>query len=328
MYKKHVLENGLTIIGEEIPYVKSISLGVWINAGSRIEDEEISGVSHFIEHMLFKGTRNRTSKQIASEIDNLGGQINAFTSKECTCYYVKLLDSHIDIGIDVLSDMILNSKFNEDDLDKERSVIIEELKMYEDSPEDLAYDLLTENIYKNDPLGMNIIGTEESLNRLNREKLLDYFNKYYVPNNSVIAISVSYTHLLGRNYKLSGEVIHSKKLGRTIGFPTANISINKNMIIPKVGIYATKVYVNGKIYYGATNIGYNPTVNGDNLSIETNILNFDEDIYGKVITIEFLERIRDEKKFNGIEELKSQLQKDTNYVCKKYICKREKVMIQ
>ena len=189
MYKKHVLENGLTIIGEEIPYVKSISLGVWINAGSRIEDEEISGVSHFIEHMLFKGTRNRISKQIASEIDNLGGQINAFTSKECTCYYVKLLDSHIDIGIDVLSDMILNSKFNEDDLDKERSVIIEELKMYEDSPEDLAYDLLTENIYKNDPLGMNIIGTEESLNRLNREKLLDYFNKYYVPNNSVIAIS-------------------------------------------------------------------------------------------------------------------------------------------
>lgn len=133
---------------------------------------------------------------------------------------------------------------------------------------------------------------------------------------------------LGRNYKLSGEVIHSKKLGRTIGFPTANISINENMIIPKVGIYATKVYVNGKIYYGATNIGYNPTVNGDNLSIETNILNFDEDIYGKVITIEFLERIRDEKKFNGIEELKSQLQKDTNYVCKKYICKREKVMIQ
>ena len=189
MYKKHVLENGLTIIGEEIPYVKSISLGVWINAGSRIENENISGVSHFIEHMLFKGTTNRTSKQLASEIDNLGGQINAFTSKECTCYYVKLLDSHIDIGIDVLSDMILNSKFNEDDLDKERSVIIEELKMYEDSPEDLAYDLLTENIYMNDPLGMNIIGTEASLKRLNRENLLDYFNKYYVPNNSVISIS-------------------------------------------------------------------------------------------------------------------------------------------
>ena len=189
MYKKHVLENGLTIIGEEIPYVKSISLGVWINVGSRIENEEISGVSHFIEHMLFKGTENRTSKQIASEIDNLGGQINAFTSKECTCYYVKLLDSHIDIGIDILSDMILNSKFNEEDINKERSVIIEELKMYEDSPEDLAYDLLTENIYAGDSLGMNIIGTEESLNKLGKNEILNYFEKYYVPNNAVIAIS-------------------------------------------------------------------------------------------------------------------------------------------
>ena len=133
---------------------------------------------------------------------------------------------------------------------------------------------------------------------------------------------------LGRNYKLSGEVIHSKKLGRTIGFPTANISINEDMIVPKVGIYATKVYINGEIYYGATNVGYNPTVNGDKLSIETNILEFNDDIYGNVITIEFLERIRDEKKFNGIEELKMQLQKDTRYVYKKYICKREKTMIQ
>ena len=132
---------------------------------------------------------------------------------------------------------------------------------------------------------------------------------------------------LGRNYKLSGEVIHAKKLGRTIGFPTANISINKDMVIPKVGIYATKVYVNGQTYYGATNVGYNPTVNGEGLSIETNILEFNEDIYGKVITIEFLERIRDEKKFNGIEELKKQLQKDTNFVYKKYICKSNKVMI-
>lgn len=133
---------------------------------------------------------------------------------------------------------------------------------------------------------------------------------------------------LGRNYQLSGEVIHSKKLGRTIGFPTANIRINENMIVPKVGIYVTKVYIDKYVYYGATNIGYNPTVNGNTLSIETNILEFDEDIYGKVITIEFLERIRDEKKFSGIEELKQQLQKDTNYVYKKYICKKNKVMIK
>ena len=133
---------------------------------------------------------------------------------------------------------------------------------------------------------------------------------------------------LGRNYTLSGEVVHARKIGRTIGFPTANIRIDENMVIPKVGIYATKVYIDNKIYYGATNIGYNPTVNGTNLSIETNILEFDDDIYGKNITIEFLQRIRDEKKFNGIEELKNQLQKDTKYVYEKYICKSKKLMIQ
>ena len=172
MYKVKTLENGLTIIGEEIPYVKSISFGVWINAGSRIEDAKVSGVSHFIEHMLFKGTNKRTSKEIASEIDNLGGQINAFTSKECTCYYVKLLDEHIEIGLDILSDMILNSKFDEVDIDKERSVILEELKMYEDSPEDLAYDMLLEHIYAGDGLGMNILGTRESLKNIGKKELL------------------------------------------------------------------------------------------------------------------------------------------------------------
>lgn len=189
MYKTHTLSNGLTIIGEEIPYLKSITLGIWVNAGSRIENEELGGISHFIEHMLFKGTKNRTSKEIASTIDNLGGQINAFTSKECTCYYVKLLDEHIDIGIDILSDMFLNPLFDEKDIDKERQVIIEELKMYEDSPEDLVYDLLMEGIYKTDALGMNIIGTEESLYNMNRNTIKDYFNKYYVASNSVISIS-------------------------------------------------------------------------------------------------------------------------------------------
>ena len=188
MYKCQTLENGLTIIGEEIPYLKSISLGIWVKAGSIIETKENSGVSHFIEHMLFKGTKNRSSKELAREIDNLGGILNAFTSKECTCFYVKLLDEHIDIGIDVLSDMILNSRFDELDIKKEKSVILEELKMYEDSPDDLVYDLLLENIYKDHSLGMNILGDRQSLKNLKRESILDYYNKYYVPNNSVISI--------------------------------------------------------------------------------------------------------------------------------------------
>ncbi len=133
---------------------------------------------------------------------------------------------------------------------------------------------------------------------------------------------------LGYDYELSGEVIHARKLGRTIGFPTANMKINEEVVIPKGGIYATKVYIDNEIFYGATNIGYNPTVNGQTLSIETNILNFDRDIYGKIIKLEFLERIRNEKKFSSIEELKNQLQKDTSYIYKKYICKNIEYMIR
>lgn len=204
MYKIHTLSNGLTIIGEEIPYLKSITLGIWVNAGSRIEEENNAGISHFIEHMLFKGTKNRTSKELASTIDNLGGQINAFTSKECTCFYVKLLDEHISIGVDVLSDMILNSLFDSEEIDKERQVILEELKMYEDSPEDLSYDLLTENIYKTDGLGMNIIGTKESLYNINRENILEYFNKYYVASNCVISMSGNF------NFEEMIELIEDK----------------------------------------------------------------------------------------------------------------------
>ena len=133
---------------------------------------------------------------------------------------------------------------------------------------------------------------------------------------------------LGYDYELSGEVIHARKLGRTIGFPTANMKINEELVIPKGGIYATKVFIDDEIFYGATNIGYNPTVNGQGLSIETNILDFNRDIYGKIIKLQFLERIRDEKKFSSIEELKNQLQKDTSYIYKKYICKNIEYMIR
>lgn len=126
---------------------------------------------------------------------------------------------------------------------------------------------------------------------------------------------------LGRNYAIEGTVIHAKQLGRTLGFPTANLKLQENLIVPKRGIYATKVYIGNEVYVGATNIGYNPTVNGEKMSVETNILQFDKDIYGKTIKLEFLERIRDEKKFKDLNELKIQLKMDTNYIYKKYICK-------
>lgn len=128
---------------------------------------------------------------------------------------------------------------------------------------------------------------------------------------------------LGRNYKLEGCVIHSKQFGRTMGFPTANINLKNNMLVPKRGIYASLVYVGDEIYFGATNVGYNPTVNGKSLSIETNILDFDRDIYGENIVVEFLERIRDERKFNSIDELKNQLSNDINYVYENYVCKNK-----
>lgn len=188
MYKTKKLNNGLTIIAEEIPYLKSISMGIWFRSGIKTEENYIDGVSHFIEHMMFKGTKNRTSKQLVAEIENLGGVINAFTGRECTCYYVRLLDEHLNIGIDILSDMILNSKFDEKDIEREKSVIIEELKMYEDSPEDLTYDILLEKVYNNKGIGKNILGGKESIKSMNRDAILDYFEKFYVPENAVLSI--------------------------------------------------------------------------------------------------------------------------------------------
>ena len=168
MYKTKKLKNGLTIIAEEIPYFKSISMGIWFRAGIKTEENYIDGVSHFIEHMMFKGTKNRTSKQLVAEIENLGGVINAFTGRECTCYYVRLLDEH--------------------DIEREKSVITEELKMYEDSPEDLTYDILLEKVYDNKGIGKNILGSKESIKSMNKESILEYFEKFYVPENAVLSI--------------------------------------------------------------------------------------------------------------------------------------------
>ncbi|SES68707.1 Predicted Zn-dependent peptidase [Natronincola peptidivorans] len=189
MYKRYTLDNGLRIVTEHIPFVKSISIGVWIETGSKHETSENNGISHFIEHMLFKGTTTKTAKEIAETIDGIGGQINAFTSKECTCYYTKVLDSHYELAIDLLADMLFNSKFDKDDMQKEKSVIYEEISMYEDSPEDLVHDLLYQSIFKNSALGLPILGINESLNKINRDSIIEHMNKYYVPNNAVISVA-------------------------------------------------------------------------------------------------------------------------------------------
>jgi predicted Zn-dependent peptidase len=189
MINKYTLDNGMRIVTEKIDYVRSASIGIWVKVGSNNEDHETNGLSHFIEHMLFKGTENRKANKIAEDIDNLGGQINAFTSKECTCFYVKVLDENINDAVDILSDMFFNSLFQQEEIEKEISVVIEEIKMYEDSPEDVVHDKLTEIVFDKSPMAYNILGTEKNLKTFNTKKVIDYMRKNYSPYNTVIAIA-------------------------------------------------------------------------------------------------------------------------------------------
>ncbi|HOP86204.1 MAG TPA: pitrilysin family protein [Syntrophorhabdaceae bacterium] len=194
MYRKTVLQNGLTIVTESIPYFSSISIGLWWKTGSRYEDASTNGISHFIEHMLFKGTDKRTAYDIAREIDAIGGTINAFTGKEYTCLFAKVLKKDMDIAIDVLSDMYKNSLFKEDDMDREKYVIAQEIKMVEDNPEEYIFDLFNASYFNNHPLGMTILGTHENIERFSRDNLIEHFKRYYNPKRLVITATGRVDH--------------------------------------------------------------------------------------------------------------------------------------
>lgn len=183
------LDNGLRIVYEDIPFVRSVAFGIWVKNGSRHEDESTNGISHFIEHMLFKGTGKRSAKEVADAMDEIGGQVNAYTSKEHTCYYTRTLDSHFDIALDVLSDMFFNSKFDSDDIKKECNVILEEISMYEDTPEDVVHDLLQSAVYKNSSLGLSILGTEQSIKSFDQACFKEYMDLHYTPQNTVISVA-------------------------------------------------------------------------------------------------------------------------------------------
>jgi predicted Zn-dependent peptidase len=186
------LDCGVRIVMEEIPYVQSVSVGIWVKAGSVDESAKTSGISHFIEHMLFKGTDNRSAKKIAEDVDKIGGQINAFTGKEATCYYLKTLASNIDKAADILVDMFINSKFDEEEMEKEKRVVCEEIKMIEDSPEDDAHDIISELIFKGNPLAKSIIGTPKSLEGITRNMIKKYIADEYTRDNLVISICGSF----------------------------------------------------------------------------------------------------------------------------------------
>jgi predicted Zn-dependent peptidase len=189
MYEKVYLNNGICVVYEKIDYFKSVSVGIWFKAGSMYEEKNENGLSHFIEHMLFKGTTSRTAKMIAQEIDAVGGQLNAFTGKDCTCYYCSVISEHIDLAFNILSDMILHSVFSQPEIDREKGVISEEISMYADSPEDVVYDLFAEKVFSSHPLGQPVLGNQYNIQSFDRQRILDFFYKYYAPSNMVISIA-------------------------------------------------------------------------------------------------------------------------------------------
>lgn len=190
MYKTYELSNGMRVVCEYIDYVHSVSVGVFVKNGSRHEKDDERGISHFIEHMLFKGTEGRSALRLAEEIDAVGGSINAYTTKEYTCYYARMLAENVDTAVDVLADMLQNSKLSDKDIELEKNVVYEEIAMYEDSPEDLVHEMLMEAAWGSESsLGASTLGSRETLEKFDSRKLREYMQKMYTPQNCVIAVA-------------------------------------------------------------------------------------------------------------------------------------------
>lgn len=216
MIKKYTCQNGVRVVLENIPTVRSVAIGVWIGTGSRNEHAENNGISHFLEHMFFKGTKTRSAREIAESFDSIGGQVNAFTSKEYTCYYAKVLDTHANFALDVLSDMFFHSTFVDEELNKEKNVVYEEIKMYEDTPDDIVHDILSQAIYENHPLGYPILGTEGTLATFNGDTLKEYMYENYTPENVVISVAGNIDEsFINDVEKLFGSYEASKKARTT-----------------------------------------------------------------------------------------------------------------
>lgn len=189
MIEKHTCKNGVRVVLENVPAVRSVTIGIWILTGSRNETETNNGISHFLEHMFFKGTDTRSPQDIAEAFDSIGGHVNAFTSKEYTCFYAKVLDTHKEYALDILADMFFNSTFKSEEIEREKKVVLEEIKMSEDTPDDIIHDLLARAAYGKHALGFPILGTENHLNSFNHETLHDYIKERYTPDNIVVSVA-------------------------------------------------------------------------------------------------------------------------------------------
>src|ERR1700726_5087376 len=181
--RRQVLPHGLTVITEQMEHIRSASIGIWLETGSRDETAQANGISHFIEHMVFKGTKHRTAEEIARQVDSIGGNMDAFTSKECICFNVKVLDEHVPVALDILSDLVLHPTFTEDDIARERGVILEEIKMDEDNPDYLVHEVFTQNFWKNDALGRPILGTAKTVSSFDQRAVFDYYGGQFTPRN-------------------------------------------------------------------------------------------------------------------------------------------------
>jgi predicted Zn-dependent peptidase len=221
MVIKKTLKNGLRVVCEHIPYVKSMSVGVWAGVGSRFETKDKNGISHYAEHMLFKGTKKRSATDISAEMDFIGGNLNAFTSREYTCYYAKVIDRYLEKAMDILSDMYINAALSQKDVDLERNVILEEINMYEDSPEDIALDLLSEAAWGDMGLGCPICGTAETINLITRLDLLGFREKYYTAENTVLSVAGSFDEetLFSLAEKYFGGLPSGQKTQADLGKP-------------------------------------------------------------------------------------------------------------
>ncbi len=193
-YKKTTLANGLRVISEEIPFVKSVSIGVWVDTGTQNETKHNNGISHFVEHMVFKGTKKYSFQEIAKSLESVGGYLNAFTTKEHTCYYAHVLDEYAEKSVDVLSELVQYPTFPEKEILKEKQVVLEELKNSEDEPEEYLHDTFEQHLYPSHPLGFSILGTAETIAQFSQKELRSYFTQYYKPKNFVIAAAGNISH--------------------------------------------------------------------------------------------------------------------------------------
>jgi predicted Zn-dependent peptidase len=192
--RREVMPNGLILITEEMKHIRSISIGIWIKTGSRDEDLQWNGISHFVEHMVFKGTQHRSAEEIARQVDSIGGNIDAFTAKECVSFSMKVLDEHLPIALDVLSDLVLNPVFDDQDITRERGVILEEIKMDEDNPDYLVHEIFTQNFWKDHPLGRPILGTRDTVKRFERTPVVDFYHQRFAPGNVIVTAAGNLNH--------------------------------------------------------------------------------------------------------------------------------------